>query len=307
MTTILVACPEMEPYLRPALLPLASVEARFCSPQELERQLTSDVEVLVGETLPAPGPNVAGLRWVHLLSAGYDRLLGRALPVENLRVSNSSGGFTAGIAEFVVMRLLMHAKRAEAIAEAQRQRVWARESVEGRTLKGKYLVILGGGSLGREVGRLCQAFGMRVIIAGRAERGQFPALVADADYVVVSASLNAGSRGMVDGGLLAAMKKKPYLVNIGRGALIDTPALVEALREGRLSGAALDVFEQEPLPPDSPLWTLEGLSISPHTSGVYEEVWPELTEVFVRNLACFLGGKPLPNLISLNDRGSAPG
>ncbi len=303
MTTILVACHEIEPYLRPALLPMASVKARFCSPQELESQLSPDVAVLVGETLPPPGPNVAGLRWVHILSAGYDRLLGRALPVKNLWVSNSSGGYTAGIAEFVVMRLLMHAKKAEAIAEAQRQRVWARESVEGRTLKGKCIVILGGGSVGREVGRLCQAFGMKVVIAGRTERGEFPQMVAGADYVVVTASLNSGSRGMVDAGLLAAMKRQPYLVNIGRGALIDTPALVDALREGILSGAALDVFEQEPLPPDSPLWTLEGLSISPHTSGVYEEVWHDLTEVFLRNLTCFLEGKPLPNLVSLDDRG----
>ncbi|MFN0168312.1 MAG: D-2-hydroxyacid dehydrogenase [Bryobacteraceae bacterium] len=302
MTTILVACPEFEPYLRPGLLPLATVEARFCTPQDLADQLTPQTMVLVGEALPPPGPSMAGLRWIHLLAAGYDRLLGRALPAKNLLLSNSSGGFTTGIAEFVVMRMLMHAKKAEALADAQRQGIWARQSVEGRTLKGKCAVVLGGGSVGREVGRLCQAFGMNVAIAGRGEREKFKQLVADADYVIIAASLNASSRGMVDAGLLGSMKRKPYLVNIGRGALIDTPALVAALREGILSGAALDVFDQEPLPPDSPLWTLEGLSISPHTSGVYAEVWQDLAEVFIRNLNCFLAGEPLPNRISLEDR-----
>jgi len=287
---------ETLPALADALLTLAprfpSVEFRANVP------ITADVAVVAGEDFPAAGP-LDSFRWLHVLSAGYNHLLGRTPPVPGLLVTNSSGAYTDGIAEFVLMRLLMHARRAEEIYQAQLDREWGRWRLGGATLRGKILTVIGSGSIGREVARFGRALGMQVRLAGRADAPRLPELVADADYIVTAASLNPSSRGIVSRELLAAMKARPFLVNISRGALIDTAALLDALRAGTLSGAALDVFDEEPLPPASTLWSTPGLSVSPHVSGVFAEVNANLIEVFAANLEAFLAGRPLPNLISL--------
>ncbi|MCX6623423.1 MAG: D-2-hydroxyacid dehydrogenase, partial [Acidobacteria bacterium] len=216
-----------------------------------------------------------------------------------LLVSNSSGAFTDGIAEFVLMRMLMFSRHAEALYDAQKRREWPRDSLAGTTLRGKRLVVIGNGSIGSEVARLAEALGMQVRLCGRKDGPDLPGIVADARYVVIAASLTASSRGILSRSLIAAMQARPYIINVSRGALIETAALLEAVRDGRLSGAALDVFDQEPLPPESPLYSTPGISISPHISGVFDEVKDNAARVFARNLECFLEGRPLPNRILL--------
>jgi phosphoglycerate dehydrogenase-like enzyme len=301
MVPILIAAEWLRPNLEQVAAKFSEVKLRFCAPgpEAVSSALTAEIAALVGESLPEPGANIVGLRWVHLLSAGYDFLRGRTLPKPDLILTNSSGGYTDGIAEFALMRMLMHAKKAEGIVEAQRERSWSRMQLQGRTLRGKRVVVVGNGSIGTETGRLCSAFGMSVAIAGRADADKLPGMVVDADYVVIAASLNPSSRGMINRALFERMQRRPYLVNVSRGAIVNTAELIDALRSGIVSGAALDVFEEEPLPADSPLYSTPGISISPHVSGVFEEVATNLAEVFRRNLECFLNGDPLPNRIQL--------
>ncbi len=301
MVPVLIASSEsFREAMDPLLARFPNVEFRFSSDAELAESLTSDVVVLAGDGLPQVG-SFDSLRWVHVFSAGYNHLLGKPLPNPEVMVTNSSGGFTDGIAEFVLMRMLMFARRAEALYEAQKRHEWPRRRLSGATtLRGKRLVIIGSGSIGKEVARLGEAFGMSVRLCGRQDGPRLPEFVADARYIVVAASLTASSRGIVSRALMAAMKARPYIVNVSRGALIETGALIDAIREGTVAGAALDVFDQEPLPPESPLYSTPGISISPHLAGVFDEVKDNLAELYARNLECFLEGRPLPNRIWLD-------
>jgi phosphoglycerate dehydrogenase-like enzyme len=168
------------------------------------------------------------------------------------------------------------------------------------------LGLIGVGSIGRRVAQMASALGMRVLAVREHVEKERPKgveevftplaldeMLKQSDYVVVAAPLIAATHGLIDAGRLAVMKPEACLINVGRGAQVDEGAVVEALRAGRIAGAALDVFEREPLPADSPLWSLENLLITPHTAGLSEKLWHRHYELFSENLRRYLARKPL--------------
>jgi phosphoglycerate dehydrogenase-like enzyme len=193
----------------------------------------------------------------------------------------------------------------------QQQHVWGQEAIwndgaHPQEIAGATVGLIGVGSIGGRVAQMASALGMRVIaVREHVEKGKpdgvdaiFPPsaideMIRQSDYVVLAAPLIAGTQGLINAERIAAMKRGACLINVGRGAQVDEAALVEALRTHRIAGAALDVFEREPLPADSPLWALENLLITPHTAGLTEKLWHRHYELFSDNLRRYLSGQPL--------------
>ncbi|MEW2395190.1 D-2-hydroxyacid dehydrogenase [Streptomyces sp. NPDC046862] len=279
----------------PLLLPGA--DAVFCW-----HSITSAVATAWPED-PALAP-----RWVHVAAAGVDPLLFPAL-VDNPDVvlTNSRGVYDQAIAEYVLGLILALAKDFPGTWEHQRRREWRprdSERVGGRTA-----LVWGTGPIGRAIARMLRAVGMRVAGAGRTARDGDPdfgtvhqgagvrTALAEADYVVLAAPLTPATHHMVDASVLAAMKPGARLVNVGRGGLVDEEALARHLAEGRLAGAALDVFAQEPLLPASPLWDMPGVIVSPHTAGEVTGWRGDLADLFLDNLGRWGEGRPLRNVV----------
>ena len=254
-------------------------------------------------TDPALAPD-----WVHVAAAGVDPLLFPAL-VDNphVRLTNSRGVYDGAIAEYVLGLVLALAKDFPGTWEHQRRREWRPRDSE--RIAGRTALVWGTGPIGRAVARMLRAVGMRVTGAGRTARENDPDLgtvhagaslrtaLADADYVVLAAPLTPDTRCMVDAGVLGAMKPGARLVNIGRGGLVDEEALIRHLADGRLAGAALDVFAQEPLAAASPLWDMPGVIVSPHTAGEVTGWRTDLADLFLDNLERRARGRPLHNVV----------
>jgi phosphoglycerate dehydrogenase-like enzyme len=257
--------------------------------------------ILLGWTVP---PEVARrarrLRWVQCLGAGVDRLVAvRELP-DKVVITRIGRGFGPAMAEHVLGYLLALTLDAPRALDQQRRRVWAPYSAP--LLRGRTAVVVGLGEIGGEVARLLRAAGLQVL---GVNRGGAPSPhvdetwpVADLDrvlpgaaIVVLVAPLTDESWHLLDARRLALLPRGAWLVNVGRGALVDEPALVAALRAGQVGRAALDVFEVEPLPDDSPLWTMDGVIVTPHVAGPDDVA--HVCEIFADNYARFRAGQPL--------------
>ena len=266
-----------------------------------------DAEVLLSWMVPdAWVEHAKRLRWVHVTSAGVDHLWGGALWRSGVTITNSRGVHATPLAEHVLGWLLMFARNLHVHLEHQRHRRWQRE--EGGQLAGTTVGILGLGAVGRAVARLCKACGARVV--GMRRRPQpvphvdrvvgpegLREVLESSDYVVLTLPLVPSTRGILGRRELEWLKPGAVVVNVGRGGLVDEGALVEALREGRLRGAALDTFAAEPLPPDSPLWELPNVLISPHVAGSFHGYMDRVVELFCENLRRYLAGEPLQNVV----------
>ncbi len=247
------------------------------------------------------------LRWIHVAAAGVDRLLFDELVASDVTVTNARGIFDRPIAEFVLSCVLAHAKDLHRSHDLQLARVWQHR--ETATVAGATVLVVGTGAIGREIARLLRAVGMHVRGAGRSARPadpDFDTVVASvdlaeevgwADYLVVVAPLTAQTRGLVDAAVLAAMKPTGYLINVGRGASVVEGDLLAALAAGRIAGAALDVFDTEPLPPAHPLWAAPGVSITAHMSGDTVGWLDALARLFVDNALHWLDDEPLTNVV----------
>jgi phosphoglycerate dehydrogenase-like enzyme len=243
------------------------------------------------------------LRWLHTFSAGVDHPWFQALRQRGIRITTSSGAHAVPIAQTVMLYLLALSRGLPAWIDAQRRRAWETHPIVD--LQGLVLGVVGLGPIGCEVARLGTSLGMRVIGARRTPRGDEPcetwplarldALCARADALVLALPLADETRHLFDAARLARMKPGAWLVNVGRGALVDEPALVEALRSGHLGGAGLDVFETEPLTPESPLWTMPNVIATPHNSGDAPDNLIRASEIFVDNLGRYRRGEPLRN------------
>lgn len=243
------------------------------------------------------------LRWLHTFSAGVDHPWFQALRARGIRLTTSSGAHAAPIAHTVLLYLLALSRDLPAWLDAQRRRAWEPHPIA--ELSGLVLGVVGLGPIGLEVARLGAAFGMRVVGVRRTPRGDEPCetwplarldeLLALADALVLALPLTDDTRHLFEARRLARMKRGAWLVNVGRGALVDEPALVDALREGRLGGAGLDVFESEPLPPESPLWDMPNVIVTPHNSGDAPGNLVRATEIFLDNLGRLVRGEPLRN------------
>lgn len=254
------------------------------------------------------------LRWIHSPAAGVGSMLFPEMVRSAVVMTNSRGNSSTTIAEHVIAVALVLLRDLRLAWRRQAEQVWAQNEFDAgasiRTLRGTRVLIVGLGSIGGETARLAAAFGAQVIGIRRQADGAPPAGVAavvppdrlidelpSADVVVLSAPQTAATVHLIGEQELARMKDDAVLVNVSRGKLIDEQALLRALETGRLRGAALDVFEHEPLDPASPLWARPDVLITPHVSGFHAGHWPRATQLFADNLRRFLAGQPLANVV----------
>ena len=274
------------------------------SPDEAARHIET-ADVLYGWKPPVElYARAARLRWLQAMGAGVDWALVPELP-PHVVVTRTPGVFGPWMAEYVVGRCLWITQHMAAYRRAQERRAWTQDEPPER-LAGKILVLVGLGDIGRIVARAAAALGMRVIGVTRSGR-RVPGVervhrsrdlrraLAVADFVALVAPLTDATRGMIGAAELAAMRPTAWLLNVGRGALIDEAALVQALRGRTIAGAVLDVFITEPLPPDHPLWGLDNAVVTPHISG--PDMAEEIVPVFNDNLARYLGGRRLRHVV----------
>ena len=251
------------------------------------------------------------LRWIHAPSAAVHQLLFPEMINSDVVITNSREVHGPVVAEHVIAMVYALARKIPQATRLQVQQRWGQQEIweEGprpREVTGATLGLIGIGGIGRTVARLASAVGMRVI-ASRENVNQpkpegisevFPPtaldeLLCQSDFVVVAPPLTPATRGLMNAQRLSAMRKDAFLINVGRGPLVDEAALAEALRNCTIAGAALDVFDQEPLPSDSPLWGLDNLLITPHTAGLTEKLWPRHFELLSENIHRFIAGEPL--------------
>ncbi|HLX35266.1 MAG TPA: D-2-hydroxyacid dehydrogenase [Candidatus Limnocylindrales bacterium] len=287
-----------------------------------------DVEVLLRGWLSSDAfdrllAHAPKLRWVHSATSGVERALTPTAMARGVVVTNARGVFSRPIAEHVLLMILALSRRLPQLLELQRERTW--QPLEGRELRDLTVGIVGYGSLGRAVASLLTAFGAQVIVTKRRPDASEPAsggdaddgfpmvprldrvlgpglqdlhaLLAESDVVVLAAPLTPETDSMIDEAALAAMKREAWLINVARGRLVDEAALVRALREGRIGGAALDVFREEPLGPAAPFWDVPNLVVTPHTAWSSARVLDRSVELFCDNLRRFRAGEPLRNVV----------
>ncbi|HYI12904.1 MAG TPA: D-2-hydroxyacid dehydrogenase [Thermoanaerobaculia bacterium] len=251
-----------------------------------------------GSVLAELWREVAKVRWVHTLAAGVEFLPFDLLRGSGIVVTNSRGLYADALGEFAVAAMLWFAKDLRRLLLNQEIAEWEPYTVE--RLAGKTVGIIGYGGIGRAVGERAQALGMRVVGVGRRQEAGEPGIdevVSLADYVVLSAPLTPRTFRLMSRERIARMKPAGVFINIGRGKTVDEEALVEALTARRIRGAALDVFEEEPLPPEHPLWRLENVLISPHTADQTSDSHVRAMEFFLENLRRFRAGESLENVV----------
>jgi phosphoglycerate dehydrogenase-like enzyme len=249
----------------------------------------------------------SSLQWIHVTAAGVSQLMFDELVASDVTYTNSRGVLSTAIAEFALGFVLDMAKDAQGSFRLQREQRWQHRTT--RKIQGQTALVVGTGSIGREIARLFRAVGMEVDGAGRTARPgdadfsrihssrELAGIVRDYDYVVLAAPLTTETTGLVGADVLAAMKPSARLINVGRGQLVDTAALTDALTSGSIAGAALDVVHPEPLPEGHALWGMENVIITPHMSGDTENYLDDLGKLFVDNLKRYCNNEPLENVV----------
>jgi phosphoglycerate dehydrogenase-like enzyme len=296
------------------------------SSEGLTDEPIDDVEVLLRGWLSADAfdrvlAHAPRLNYVHSASAGVERALTPAARERGIVITNARGVFSRPIAEYVVMMILAISRRLPGLLELQRERTW--QPLEGVELRDVTVGIIGLGSIGRAVGALATAFGCRVVAVRRRSEAGSSAIASDeesrsfgevmldrvagpeslgeilgeSDFVVLAAPLTPETHNMINAESLAAMKPGAWLINVARGRLVDERALLDALRDGRIGGAVLDTFREEPLPPTSPFYDLPNVIVTPHTSWSSGRVLDRSVELFCDNLRRYAKGEPLLNVV----------
>jgi phosphoglycerate dehydrogenase-like enzyme len=277
---------------------------------EIER-LLDEVEIVAGWFPHELLPQASRLRWLQEWGAGVDWLMREPEAAKlDFTLTNASGVHAIQISEQIIGYLLAFARQLPQAIRAQARRTWRsakREQVF--ELAGKTMLLIGVGAIGERTAVVATALGMRVLGIRRNPAGELPGvkamygtdklheLLPEADCVVLTAPLSHETQGMIGERELRAMKPTSHLVNIGRGGTIQEPALIQALREGWIAGAALDVFEQEPLPEASPLWELDNVIITAHYAGMSPAYDERALAIFLDNLGRYRAGQPLRNVV----------
>lgn len=293
--------------------------------EELTEQQMAEVEVLyTRRALPEP-EQAPSLRWVQFHWAGIDAFVEHSLLRSEVKITTLSGAAVPQMAEYALTMMLAAGRHLPRMLEDKQQKQWAEDRFarfRPSELRGATVGIVGYGSIGREIARLCQAFGAQVLAAKRnlkqlEQVGYMPqglgdpqaeiperiyppqavgSMASECDFLVLTVPLTPNTRGLVDEAVLQKMKPSGYLVDLSRGGVVDHGALVEALREERIAGAALDVFPVEPIPENSPLWELPNLILSPHIAGSSGQYLERAAELFAENLRRYVANEPLLNL-----------
>jgi phosphoglycerate dehydrogenase-like enzyme len=323
----------LQPAQRSAILaaaPGADLADRQCrTVEEVSELVGAGCDALLTFRVPNDIATRARVRWIQLLSAGADHVLGGPLKSSAIPITTASGIHATPISEYTMASMLAYAHRIHLAIRAQVRREWMRSGAFMAgvdDIRGQTLGIIGYGSIGRETARLAAAFGMKVLAlkrnpSDRVDAGWCPAglgdpegkiparffgpedreaILRDSDYVSVTLPLTEHTRKFIGEREFAAMKPGAYLVNIGRGEVIDERAMAAALTAKKIGGAGLDVFEHEPLEASSPLWDLENVILTPHMSGANRSYMDKACELFAENLKRFVANRPLLNLIDPN-------
>ncbi len=295
---------------RPPRLAGLAIDFRYCSADGLSAAVRGARALLLWDFFSTAVRDVwadsGSLEWIHVTAAGVDTLLFDELRDSAVVVTNAHGVFDRPIAEYVLGAVIAHAKDSLGSFGLQREHRWQHR--ETQSVLGAKALVVGTGAIGRETARLLTAAGLQVRGAGRVARGDDPdfgEIVASsnlseeagwADHVILAAPLTAATRGLVDAGVLAAMRPGTHLVNVARGPIVDEIALLDALATGRIA-ATLDVFDREPLPPDHPLWAAPNLTITAHMSGDVLGWRDTLADQFAGNARRWLAGETLLNIV----------
>ncbi len=280
--------------------------------QELDRGLTQ-TEVIFGYHLPkgyiARAPK---LKWVQWCGAGVDKLLADGSLKSPVIFTDAAGVMNVGIAEFIMGQMVALTKDMPEVWRLVRERRWTRPKARTTDIRGKTVGIIGYGNIGREVARLSKAFGARVLALDAVvidlyspmpdvdellTADKLPYLLQQSDYVVLTLPYPPATDKLIGEAHLKLMKPTAYIINTSRGRIIDQKALVKALKQGWIAGAALDVVEEEPLPPDSELWSIPNLILTPHCAGHSSRVVDNEVNFFCENLRRYLAGGLLLNLV----------
>lgn len=275
-----------------------------------------DTEVIFTISLrPEQFAEAKHLRWIQAPTAAVHQFLFPELIRSDVVLTNATEVHGPVVAEHVIALILALAKKIPQAVLLQQKHMWGqgaiwKEGIQPREVAGATLGLIGVGSIGRRVAKMASALGMRVIaVREHLEKGKpegvevvfAPAelnkLLGQSDYVVVAAPLVSETNKLIGAAQFAAMRPEACLINVGRGPQVDEAALVEALCSHRIAGAALDVFDREPLPAASPLWSLENLLITPHTAGLTEKLWHRHYELFSDNLRRYLAHQPLQHVV----------
>jgi D-2-hydroxyacid dehydrogenase (NADP+) len=270
-----------------------------------------DAEIVIAWSIrPEQIAAAKRLRWIHSPAAAVHQLMFPELVASDVVLTNAREVHGPVVAEHVIALIFALAKKIPGSVRLQGKHVWGQQILwdelpRVREVAGSTLGMVGLGSIGRAVVKSAKALGMRVIaVREHPEKGSegadvvfAPAQVSEifrqADYIVLAAPVTAGTKAIANAGRLALMKPDACLINVGRGQLVDEPALAAALREKKIGGAALDVFPKEPLAADSPLWDVPNLLITPHTAALTDKLWERHYGLFSENLRRYLGGQSL--------------
>lgn len=296
-------------------------DGEVASPEQWHK---TEVLFTGGRNIPTV-QDAQNLRWVHVAFAGVDALINTPLMVQKqVTVTSSSGVMISQMGEYALMALLMLGHKMHEIFQLQHEAKWG-QNLTPIELRGSTVGIVGYGSVGREIARRLHPFDVKILAAKRdasqpEDNGYAPeglgdpkgdyftrlypiealkGMLAECDFVVLAMPLTAETRNMFNADVFNAMKPGAFLVNVARGEVINDVALEQALKSGQVGGAVLDVFAQEPLPGDSPLWGMKNVIITPHVSGLSSHYVDDMVQLFCENLSRYLAGEPLHNVIDV--------
>jgi phosphoglycerate dehydrogenase-like enzyme len=304
VTVLVYDAHDAERYAALIRAPRGRVTVRTAATPDEAHAHIAEADVLYAWGFPADlYPKAGRLRWLSVMGAGVDGALVPALPPA-VTVTRMPGVFGPWMAEYVLGWCLWVTQRMAAYRAAQAEQRWLH--LTPSRLAGTTMTVVGTGDIGRTIARAARGLGLRVTGVRRSaartpgfERiypvSALPRALAAADWVVLTLPLTAATRGLIGARALAAMRPSAWLLNVGRGAVVDERALLQALGERKIAGAVLDVFEAEPLPPGHPLWRLDNVVVTPHVSG--PSTPEELSPIFNDNLARFLAGRPLRHVV----------
>ncbi len=273
-----------------------------------------DADILIGFSLrPEQLAAAYRLKWIHATAAGVDHLMCDDIRRSPVILTNSSSVLTVPLAEHTLALILALARRLPSAVRYQQQKQWAQQQIwderpRPREINGSTLTIVGFGAIGRALALRARACGMRIVGVRRHPQpdsdadhvvgtDQLLEALAEADFVVLATPVTPETRHFFGREQFGAMKPSAYFINVGRGVLVDTAALIEALKQGTIAGAAVDVAEPEPLPPEHPLWATPNLLITPHLAAVSEPLWQRQAELIFDNLERYFAGCPLRNVV----------
>jgi phosphoglycerate dehydrogenase-like enzyme len=279
--------------------------------EEGERLIPEAEIIFSGQVTRAQLASAPRLRWIHSPAAGVGGMLFREMVAGPVVLTNSKGMSADTIAEHVLAVILAMFRRLPDAFRSQASREWAQDAISAagnRMLSGSRILIVGLGAIGGAAARRLALLGADVTGVRRHDRqglegvrvepvSRLHDLLPNADVVVIAAPHTSDTRGLIGARELRAMSRDAIVVNVSRGQLVDEAALVDALSAKTIAGAALDVFHDEPLPPDSPFWTLANVLITPHTAGFRPDHWDAATSLFADNLRRFEAGEPLVNVV----------